>query len=194
MQYILVMRNNRLINKCVLLWYVDVLVSISPFRKISRAALVILSYLSCYLHVSGRNHGYGWMHFAGSREFQDLSWSSLWLLPLDLMVFQDLLWPLPQWWDSISRPSMIKSVCPTHSPPNTHTHTHTHTHIITEATSHKQSMLYWLQLEIQEIHFQNTCTRHFNIMVSTRKAHGADYKALCKTFLLESFKYTYLNS
>ena len=53
-------------------------------------------------------------------------------------------------------------------------------------------MLYLLQLEIQEIRFQNT--RHFNILVSTRKAHGANYKALCKTFLFESCKYTYLNS
>ena len=95
--------------------------------------------------------------------------------PNDGILFQDLPW-LSQ------------------SAPHTPLPTHTHTHIITEATSHKQSMLYWLQLEIQEIHFQNTCTRHFNIMVSTRKAHGADYKALCKTFLLESFKYTYLNS
>ena len=107
MQYILVMRNNELINKCILLWYVDVLVSILPFRKISRAALVILSYLSCYLHVSRRDRGYGWMHFAGSREFQDLSWSSLWLLPLDLM---DLLWPHPPWWDAISRRFMNRSV------------------------------------------------------------------------------------
>ena len=110
MQYILVMRNNRLINKCVLFWYVDVLVSILPFRKISRAPLVILSYLSCYLHAFRRDHGYGWMYFAGSREFQDLSWQS---------QSTQLL---------------------------------THTHTITQATSHKQSMLYLVRLEIQENH------------------------------------------
>ena len=40
--HFVVMRNNRLINKCTLLWYmyVDVLVSVSPFRKTSRAAQV----------------------------------------------------------------------------------------------------------------------------------------------------------
>ena len=53
-------------------------------------------------------------------------------------------------------------------------------------------MLYFLQLEIQEIHFQNAI--HFIIFVSTRKAHGENYKALLEIFLLESLKYTYLNS
>ena len=57
---------------------------------------------------------------------------------------------------------------------------------ITETTSHKQSMLYFLQLEIQEIHFQNAI--HFNILVSTGIAHGANYKALLEIFLLESLK------
>ena len=40
MQYILVMRTNSLINKCILLWYVHVLVSVSPFSKFFRAAQV----------------------------------------------------------------------------------------------------------------------------------------------------------
>ena len=54
-------------------------------------------------------------------------------------------------------------------------------------------MLYFLQLEIQEIHFQNTI--HFIILVSTKKkAHGENYKALLEIFLLESLKYTYLIS
>ena len=56
-------------------------------------------------------------------------------------------------------------------------------------------MLYFSQLEIQEIqeiHLQNAI--HFNILVSTRNAHGENYKALLEIFLLESLKYTYLNS
>ena len=50
MQYILVMRNKRLINKWTLLWYADVLVLVSPFRKISRAAQV--TNLNPHLHLS----------------------------------------------------------------------------------------------------------------------------------------------
>ena len=37
-------------------------------------------------------------------------------------------------------------------------------------------------------------TIHFNILVLTRIAHGANYKALLEIFLVESLKYTYLNS
>ena len=53
-------------------------------------------------------------------------------------------------------------------------------------------MLYLLQLEIQEIHFQNAI--HFSILVSPRIEHGANYKTLLEIFLLQSLKYTYLNS
>ena len=113
---------------------------------------------------------------------------------LDLMIFQDILWPpspppLPPWWDAISEPFMTKSVYPTPSPPTTHPNTQTQSQ---KPQWHKQSMLYFLQLEIQEIHFQNTI--HFIILVSTKKAHGEDYKALLEIFLLESLKYTYLIS
>ena len=90
---------------------------------------------------------------------------------------------------------MTKSVCPNPCaapPPPPHLNTHTHAHTITEATSHKQSRLYLLQLEIQEIHFQNAI--HFSILVSPRIEHGANYKTLLEIFLLQSLKYTYLNS
>ena len=82
---------------------------------------------------------------------------------------------------------MTKSVYPTPPPPPQHTQTQSQ-----KPHDIKQSMLYFLQLEIQEIHFQIAI--HFNILVSTRKAHGENYKALLEIFLLESLKYTYLNS
>ena len=103
--------------------------------------LPILFYLTSYLHVFRRAHGYDWMHFARSRQFQDLSWSSFmttspWMgwyfkticnhSPHDGMLFQDLF------------NLMTKSVCPNPWVSPTHTHAHT----ITEATSYKQSMLY----------------------------------------------------
>ena len=75
--------------------------------------------------------------------------------PLDRMVFQDLLSTLLKY-DGMLSQVMTKSVCQTHPQ-------HTHTHTIKEATSHKQSMLYLLHLEIQEIHFQNDI--HFNTLV-----------------------------
>ena len=145
-----------------------------------------ISYRSCYLHVFRRAHGYGWMHFARSGQLQDLIHDiPLWLRPPwmgwyfktfchhsphDGMLLQDLLW-------------LSQSAQPL-SPPQ-----HTHAHTITETTSHKQSnesMLYLLQLQIQEIHFQNAI--HFNILVSTGIAHGANYKALLEIFLLENLK------
>ena len=97
MQYILVMRNKRLINKWILLWYADVLVSVSPFRKISRAAPVTNlnphPHLSFYILISVVTYMYSGGHMGmaecilqgpgNSKTFQDL--------PLDGMVFQDLL-------------------------------------------------------------------------------------------------------
>ena len=64
MQYILVTGDQRLINKWILLWDVDVLVSVSPFRKISRAAQVtnlnphphVFFHISVFTYVYSRGH------------------------------------------------------------------------------------------------------------------------------------------
>lgn len=55
-------------------------------------------------------------------------------------------------------------------------------------------MLYFLQLEIQEIHFQNAI--YISIFWFQQEKHMVQiiYKALLEIFLLESLKYTYLNS
>ena len=64
MQYILVMRNKRLINKWILLWYVDVLVSVSPFREISRAAQVanLNPHPHLFFHISVVTYMYSGEH------------------------------------------------------------------------------------------------------------------------------------
>lgn len=96
---------------------------------------------------------------------------------LPYVLFQDLSW-------------LSQSAPPTPRPQ----HTRTHAYPITEAASHKQSMLYFLQLEIQEIHFQNAID--ISIFWFQQEKHMVQiiYKALLEIFLLESLKYTYLNS
>ena len=81
----LVMRNNRLIYKCVLLWYVVLLychLGKSPELLRWQISTPTSTYpFSCCLHIFRRAHGYGWMHFARSGELQDLSWSSFMTTP-----------------------------------------------------------------------------------------------------------------
>ena len=67
MQYILVMSNKRLINKWILLWYVDVLVSVSPFRKISRAAQVTNLNPHLFFHISAVTYMYSRGHMGMTR-------------------------------------------------------------------------------------------------------------------------------
>lgn len=117
LQYIIVMRNNRLINKWILLWYVDVLVSVSPFRKTSTAAQV-----TTYMY-SGGQMGMAECILQGPGNFKTFLDLPLWLLPLDL-TFCD---HFPPWWDAIFKTFHVKSVCPPPSPPphpNTHRHSH----------------------------------------------------------------------
>lgn len=114
-----------------------------------------------------------------SRPFKTFLDLPLWLLPLDL-TFCD---HFPPWWDAIFKTFHVKSVCPP---------TPTHTDTVTEATWHKQSMLYFVQLEISRNSLSECYT--FQYFGLKRKAHGENYKALLEIFLLESLKYRYLNS
>ena len=155
MQYILVMRNKRLINKWILLWYVDVLVSVSPFREISRAAQVanLNPHPHLFFHISVVTYMYSRGHMGMTRcILQDPGNSRPFMTFLyDYSPLDGIFVTTPPWWDAISRLFMTKSACrnPCPLPPPTPPNTHTHAHTITEATSHKQSMLYLLQLEIQ---------------------------------------------
>ena len=136
MQYILVMRNKRLINKWILLWYVDVLVSVSPFKKSPellrwQTSTPTPTYLfkSQFLPTCIQEGTWVWLNafckvWAISRPFMIFLYD---YSPLDGMVFQDLLSPLPPWGDGISRPFMTKSVCPNPCSPQ-HTHTCAYNH------------------------------------------------------------------
>ena len=149
MQYIVVVRNKSLINKWILLWYVEVLVSVSPFRKISRAAQVtnLNPHTHLFFHISVVTYMYSGGHM-GMTE-------CILQCPGNFKTFHDLpLWLLPPGWDGTSRsfvttPTMMgcyfktfsvlwaKSVCPNPclppppTPPNTHTCTHNHKSHIT---------------------------------------------------------------
>ena len=115
LQYIIVMRNNRLINKWILLWYVDVLVSVSPFRKTSTAAQV-----TTYMY-SGGQMGMAECILQGPgnfKTFQDLSRSSFMTTPPG----SDLLWPLPPMMGCYFQDLSCKVSLPPH--PNTHRHSH----------------------------------------------------------------------
>lgn len=118
LQYIIVMRNNRLINKWILLWYVDVLVSVSPFRKTSTAAQV-----TTYMY-SGGQMGMAECILQGPgnfKTFQDLSRSSFMTTPPG----SDLLWPLPPMMGCYFQDLSSKVSLPPSPPPPPPQHTQT---------------------------------------------------------------------
>ena len=86
--------------------------------------------LSSYLHVFRRAHGYDWMHFARSGQFQDLSWSSFMTTsPWMGCNFKTFCNHSPMMGCYFKTFSVLwaKSVCPNPCLPHPTQHTHMHT-------------------------------------------------------------------